>query len=147
MGVAKKLMSLKILQSPCFKKSFMKLSGGNQISLKLFIVAPLVSMVMPFVVTLFDSESKCLHIPLGTPGDTESEILAIVYFGIPLAAGIYGIYVLIKNNHSRLEKPRRFYTASALVILNLLSPPILYFWASVSFIILLAAGCYKFNIN
>lgn len=125
----------------------MKSLGDNRISPKLFIIAPLVSMAMPLVGTLFDRDSKCRLIPLLKFEDFAVEILVIAYFLIPLATGLYGIYFLSKNKSLRLEKPGRFYVTGALVLLNLLFPFVLYGWAFVCLLALPGIGCYDIKIE
>lgn len=123
------------------------LPGDKGISIRFLIIAPLVSLLLPFLAALIDRESQCCLIPLIEYGSVAVQMSAVVYFGLPSTAGIYGLKQFIENRKSRSVRGRKFYSLIALTALNLLSPILLYYWFFASVIALFGFGCYEFKIK
>ena len=122
------------------------LSNESRISVWLFIVAPLISMMMPFILMFIDEESRCHLIPLIRKNQSHPEIYANIYFGLPLAVSLYGVYLIFKNRDLRQTAVRKFYTLCGFVLLDLLSLILLVLWAYVAIFVWIGSGCYELKL-
>lgn len=123
------------------------LLDDEKISIQFIVLAPLISLIMPFIGAILDRESKCCLVPLIEYGNLVVQIATVVYFALPLSAGIYGLIKLIRSEKLYLLNKKKFYLLSGLTTFNILLPFLLYYWFLASIILLFGLGCYEFKIK
>lgn len=126
----------------------MKASASEyRLSLRFPAIAPLIALAMPFVGTLFDVDSECRLLPLLEFDGFVVQMLSVIYFALPLSAGIYGLKLIFENRKSSRKNESGFFLLIGLTVLNLLSPIILYGWLFAALIMLLTVGCYDIKVK
>lgn len=123
------------------------LRNNEKISFRFIFAAPLISLILPFVGTILDRNSKCSLLPVVEFESFIVQAAAVIYFAIPLLAGIYGLIKLTGNKTLYIINKKKFYVLVVLTMFNILSPILLYYWFWASVILLFGFGCYELKIK
>lgn len=123
----------------------------NRFKIWILIFAPFFSLILPYLVSWFDKNSKCNIFPVINVTDTFLGFLTIIYFGFPFIAGFYGFYLVSLHSANQIHdtdnaiqaetKPKLIY---GLMILNFFSPFLLIAWL---ILFRFSTTCYQLKLN